>query len=168
LRELRSLSPTVQYAGLNFWTICPKVANTLRSTDSAYSFEKEGDLADGWITCCAVERRQELEKWVDLLNEPLSLPLIRVLKNAALVNVDDWLRCRYAESVPGSYRQYLLHADSRERVSAVSSVWGPGQETPIHDDTVWGLFGILRGAEYAQSYSRGRQVPCYSYQEFLR
>jgi predicted metal-dependent enzyme (double-stranded beta helix superfamily) len=73
---------------------------------------------------------------------------------AALVDADDWLPEKYAEPDSKSYRQYLLHADSRERFSVVSFVWGPGQKTPIHDHTVWGLVGILRGAENSQSYSR--------------
>lgn len=71
-----------------------------------------------------------------------------------LVGVDDWLPARYAESSPIRYQQYLLHADSQERFSVVSFVWGPGQITPIHDHTVWGIVGILRGAELEQSYSR--------------
>ena len=50
------------------------------------------------------------------------------------------------------YRQYLLHCDPLERFSVVSFVWGPGQRTPIHDHTVWGLVGILRGAERSQRY----------------
>jgi len=36
----------------------------------------------------------------------------------------------------------------------VSFVWGPGQQTPIHDHTVWGLIGVLRGAELAAPYAR--------------
>jgi predicted metal-dependent enzyme (double-stranded beta helix superfamily) len=35
----------------------------------------------------------------------------------------------------------------------VSFVWGPGQRTPVHDHTVWGLIGVLRGAEISQSYT---------------
>ena len=31
----------------------------------------------------------------------------------------------------------------------VSFVWGPGQKTPVHDHTVWGVIGMLRGAERA-------------------
>jgi predicted metal-dependent enzyme (double-stranded beta helix superfamily) len=54
----------------------------------------------------------------------------------------------------GRYQQYLLHADSRERFSVVSFVWGPGQKSPIHDHTVWGIVSILRGAEIEQSFSR--------------
>ncbi len=71
-----------------------------------------------------------------------------------LVGVDDWLPARYAEPSMTGYQQYLLHSDSRERFSVVSFVWGPGQKSPIHDHTVWGIVGILRGAEFEQSYSR--------------
>ncbi len=71
-----------------------------------------------------------------------------------LVGVDDWLPERYAQPSVTGYQQYLLHADSRERFSVVSFVWGPGQKSPIHDHTVWGIVGILRGAEFEQRYSR--------------
>jgi len=70
----------------------------------------------------------------------------------ALIAVDDWLPAAYAQPDPERYRQYLLHADSAERFSVVSFVWGPGQQTPVHDHTVWGLIGMLRGAEDAQSF----------------
>ncbi|MFJ3046814.1 cysteine dioxygenase [Herbaspirillum chlorophenolicum] len=70
-----------------------------------------------------------------------------------LVAHDDWLPDAFAQPDPQRYRQYLLHADSAQRFSIVSFVWGPGQRTPIHDHTVWGLIGMLRGAEHAQSYS---------------
>jgi predicted metal-dependent enzyme (double-stranded beta helix superfamily) len=71
-----------------------------------------------------------------------------------LVSEDDWLPAAYAEASANGYRQYLLHVDSQERFSLVSFVWGPGQHSPIHDHTVWGIVGILRGAELEQSYSR--------------
>jgi predicted metal-dependent enzyme (double-stranded beta helix superfamily) len=76
----------------------------------------------------------------------------RLLKD--LVAVDDWLPARYAEPSMTGYQQYLLHADSREMFSVVSFVWGPGQKSPIHDHTVWGIVGVLRGAEIEQRYSR--------------
>lgn len=69
-----------------------------------------------------------------------------------LVAHDDWLPDAFARPDPQRYRQYLLHADSAQRFSIVSFIWGPGQRTPIHDHTVWGLIGMLRGAEDAQSY----------------
>ncbi len=70
-----------------------------------------------------------------------------------LVAHDDWLPPEYAQPDPQYYRQFLLHADSAQRFSIVSFVWGPGQKTPVHDHTVWGLIGMLRGAEYSQSYA---------------
>lgn len=70
-----------------------------------------------------------------------------------LIAVDDWLPEAYAQPDPDRYRQYLLHCDSAERFSVVSFVWGPGQVTPVHDHTVWGLVGVLRGAELSQAYS---------------
>ncbi|MCA1324103.1 cysteine dioxygenase [Herbaspirillum seropedicae] len=72
-----------------------------------------------------------------------------------LVSHDDWLPPQYAEPDPQRYRQFLLHADSGQRFSVVSFVWGPGQSTPVHDHTVWGLIGMLRGAEYSQSFDAG-------------
>jgi predicted metal-dependent enzyme (double-stranded beta helix superfamily) len=73
---------------------------------------------------------------------------------AQLVARDDWLPDEYAAPDPDRYRQYLLHCDSRERFSVVSFVWGPGQATPIHDHTIWGLVGVLRGAERVESFRR--------------
>ena len=34
----------------------------------------------------------------------------------------------------------------------VSFVWMPGHRTPIHDHTVWGLVGVMRGAELCEEY----------------
>ena len=34
----------------------------------------------------------------------------------------------------------------------VSFVWGPGVRTPIHDHTVWGIVGVMRGAENCLEY----------------
>jgi len=70
----------------------------------------------------------------------------------ALVACDDWLPDPYAASDPKRYQQYLLYRDPEARFSVVSFVWGPGQATPIHNHTVWGLIGVLRGAELSQAY----------------
>ncbi|NYH19359.1 cysteine dioxygenase family protein [Paraburkholderia bryophila] len=79
-----------------------------------------------------------------------------------LIAHDDWLPNAFAQPDPERYQQFLLHADSRQRFSIVSFVWGPGQATPVHDHTVWGLIGVLRGAEIAQAY---RITPDGSLQE---
>lgn len=73
---------------------------------------------------------------------------------ARLIAKDDWLPDAFARPDPDRYQQYLLHCDSRERFSVVSFVWGPGQTTPIHDHGVWGLVGVLRGAEKVEHFRR--------------
>lgn len=71
---------------------------------------------------------------------------------ARLVAHDDWLPEAFAQPNPERYQQYLLYADAQQRFSVVSFVWGPGQSTPVHDHRVWGLIGMLRGAEIAQNF----------------
>ncbi|MBK8064065.1 MAG: cysteine dioxygenase [Betaproteobacteria bacterium] len=71
----------------------------------------------------------------------------------ALVSHDDWLPAAFAVPSTEGYRQYLLHCDPLERFSVVSFVWGPGQQTPVHDHTVWGLVGMMRGAETCEEYN---------------
>jgi predicted metal-dependent enzyme (double-stranded beta helix superfamily) len=72
---------------------------------------------------------------------------------SALLADDRWLPDAYAQAPAGEYRQYLLHCDPLERFSVVSFAWGPGARTPVHDHTVWGLVGILRGAESCREYA---------------
>ncbi len=78
-----------------------------------------------------------------------------------LIATDAWLPDDCARPHPVRYQQYLLYGDPLDRFSVVSFVWAPGQATPIHDHTVWGLVGVLRGAEYNVSYrlDSGRLVP---------
>lgn len=66
---------------------------------------------------------------------------------AKLVSRDGWLPDACAQPDPARYTQYRLYVDPQARFSVVSFVWGPGQSTPVHDHTVWGLIGMLRGAE---------------------
>lgn len=72
----------------------------------------------------------------------------------ALVAQDDWLPEAMAQPHPQYYQQHLLYGDPLNRFSLVSFVWGPGQKTPVHDHTVWGIIGMLRGSEMAQTYKR--------------
>lgn len=73
---------------------------------------------------------------------------------ADLVAHDDWLPEAASVPDPAVYRQYLLHCDPLERFCLVSFVWGPGQKTPVHDHLVWGLIGMLRGAEVSIPFVR--------------
>jgi len=71
---------------------------------------------------------------------------------ADIVRNDDWLPEEYARPHPQYYQQYLLYCDPLERFSVVSFVWGPGQKTPVHNHTVWGLLGVMRGAELCMRF----------------
>ena len=70
-----------------------------------------------------------------------------------LVAQDNWLPASLAVPHPQYYQQFCLHVDPEARFSVVSFVWGPGQVTPIHDHTVWGVIGMLRGAEVVQDFA---------------
>jgi predicted metal-dependent enzyme (double-stranded beta helix superfamily) len=69
-----------------------------------------------------------------------------------LISHDDWLPEYFANSHPERYQQYLLYCDPMERFSIVSFVWGPGQRSPVHDHTVWGMIGVMRGAEQCEEF----------------
>jgi len=71
---------------------------------------------------------------------------------AALISHDDWLPESCAQPHPQYYQQFLLYCDPLERFSVVSFVWGPGQKTPVHDHTVWGMVGMMRGAELCRRF----------------
>lgn len=74
---------------------------------------------------------------------------------AGLVSHDDWLPDAYAKPDAAYYQQYLLHCDPLERFSVIALVWNPGQApTPVHDHTIWGMVGMLRGAETNRFFSR--------------
>lgn len=70
-----------------------------------------------------------------------------------LVSEDDWLEPAFARPDPDRYQQFLLYCDPQNRFSVVSFVWAAGQSTPIHDHTVWGLIGVLRGGEVSQRFA---------------
>lgn len=74
---------------------------------------------------------------------------------AGLISGDNWLPEASARADVERYQQHPLYRDPEGRFSVVSFVWGPGQDTPIHDHGVWGLVGVLRGAEHAQRYELG-------------
>jgi len=75
---------------------------------------------------------------------------------AELVAHDDWLPEEFARAGTDTYRQYLLYCDPLERFSVVSFVWGPGQATPVHDHTVWGMIGMMRGRETCTEFACDR------------
>jgi predicted metal-dependent enzyme (double-stranded beta helix superfamily) len=98
-----------------------------------------------------------LRHLIERIDSLVASPRPGIAESAALamqelVATDDWLPEAMARSDPARYQQHLLYADPADRFSVVSFVWGPGQRTPIHNHTVWGVIGVLRGAEYSQRF----------------
>ena len=69
-----------------------------------------------------------------------------------LISDDSWLPDDCAQPSAESYAQNLLYKDPSNRYSVVCFVWGPGQKTPVHNHSVWGLVGVLRGAELCDEF----------------
>jgi predicted metal-dependent enzyme (double-stranded beta helix superfamily)/rhodanese-related sulfurtransferase len=116
------------------------------------------------MNACLSHQPQRLQLFLDrldrLVNQGLEeAALLDALQPclAELVSVDDWLHPDWAQDHPVYYQQHLIYADPHDRYSVVSFVWGPRQSTPIHDHTVWGLIGMLRGAEMCQHYALDAQ-----------
>jgi predicted metal-dependent enzyme (double-stranded beta helix superfamily) len=72
---------------------------------------------------------------------------------ARLVREDGWLPDEFAQPDAQRFRQHLLYCDPLERFSVSATVFAPGQGTPVHDHTVWGMVGVLRGAEKCEEFS---------------
>ncbi len=100
---------------------------------------------------------KRLQKFIRRLEAIVESETVRPEESVAaamkeLVASDDWLPASMSQSHPVHYQQHLIYADPQDRFSIVSFVWGPGQKTPIHDHTVWGVIGVLRGAEFGQRF----------------
>lgn len=77
-----------------------------------------------------------------------------------LVQQHSWLPRAYAEPDPDRYRQMLLYADLHERFSVLSFIWGPGQQTPIHDHGVWGWLAFCAEPRSISATSLLRTEAC--------
>lgn len=90
----------------------------------------------------------------------------------ALVATADWLAPQHRQAIADRYARYLLHRDRANRFVVMSLVWLPGQSTPIHDHSCWGVMGLVTGEleevlyerlddasrpEYAELEETGRQ-----------
>ncbi|MBK1780207.1 cysteine dioxygenase [Advenella sp. WQ 585] len=103
-------------------------------------------------------RLLEAVKQLTRLVEKTGLKELDILEQAKLimsdlVSKDDWLDESFAKPHPEYYQQYLLYGDPLNRFSLVSFVWAGGQQTPVHDHTVWGVIGMLRGAETERHFA---------------
>lgn len=92
------------------------------------------------------------------ITEPVLLDEAETLLRG-LIAQDDWLAPEHRAADPQRYRQNLLHLDPQSRFCVASFVWGPGQTTPIHDHTVWGLVGVMDGEELCEEFERDDGSP---------
>lgn len=99
----------------------------------------------------AVQRLIRLVEKKELKEPEILLQAKEIMRD--LVSQDDWLDETFARPHPEYYQQYLLYGDPLDRFSLVSFVWAGGQKTPVHDHTVWGVIGMLRGAETEKHFA---------------
>lgn len=70
-----------------------------------------------------------------------------------------WLRkgLPATHTAPGKdcYARHLIHCDPQGRFCAVAIVLAPGQSTPVHNHTTWGVIGVVSGREREIRYRRG-------------
>jgi predicted metal-dependent enzyme (double-stranded beta helix superfamily) len=97
-----------------------------------------------------------------LERRPANPVIIREVSAATkrLVADDRWLEERFRVGNPDYYTRHLLHRDPRNRFVVLSLVWMPGQATPIHDHSCWGVMGIVHNSLEEVCYNRlddGRQ-----------
>jgi predicted metal-dependent enzyme (double-stranded beta helix superfamily) len=70
-----------------------------------------------------------------------------------LANSPDFLTPSFLEPVEVGYARRLLHRDPSGRFTAVAMVWGPDQETPLHDHGgLWCVECVYRGHIRVDSY----------------
>ena len=67
---------------------------------------------------------------------------------------DRWLEERHRIGSPDCYTRHLLHRDPENRFVVLALVWMPGQMTPIHDHSCWGVMGILQNSLEEICYDR--------------
>lgn len=71
-----------------------------------------------------------------------------------LISDGSWLPESARASRPDTYSRHLLHKDRQNRFVVLSLVWEPGQATPIHDHSCWGVMGILENTLEEVGYER--------------
>ena len=87
---------------------------------------------------------------------PSDKVIVREVSKATkqLCSDDRWLDERYRIGDPDGYTRHLLHKDPRNRFIVLSLVWQPGQTTPIHDHSCWGVMGLVQNSLEEVCYER--------------
>lgn len=65
-----------------------------------------------------------------------------------------WLPPEHRVGREETYARHLLHKDPQNRFVVLALVWQPGQGTPIHDHSCWGVMGLLENTLEETIYER--------------
>ncbi len=65
-----------------------------------------------------------------------------------------WLDEKHRQASQDHYTRHLLHKDPNNRFIVLSLVWLPGQATPIHDHSCWGVMGLIENSLEEVSFTR--------------
>lgn len=96
----------------------------------------------------------DVERVLDRMpSTPLKVKEISAL-TTRLSQDGSWLAPEFRASRADCYARHLLHRDRQNRFVVLSLVWLPGQGTPIHDHSCWGVMGILEGSLEEVAYER--------------
>lgn len=71
-----------------------------------------------------------------------------------LVQSEGWLDDSFKVPDSDAFSSYLLYCDPQQRFLVESSVFRPGKGTPVHNHTMWGAIGQLRGVERSTTFMR--------------
>ena len=91
-----------------------------------------------------------------LARRPANKIIIREVSAATkqLCASDRWLEERHRIGSPDRYVRHLLHRDPQNRFVVLALVWQPGQMTPIHDHSCWGVMGLIHNSLEEICYER--------------
>lgn len=91
-----------------------------------------------------------------LRRRPANRVIIREVSLATkrLCADDRWLPEQKRTGNPDCYTRHLLHRDPENRFVVLALVWLPGQMTPIHDHSCWGVMGIVENSLEEVCYDR--------------
>lgn len=85
---------------------------------------------------------------------PVTIKEVSSLVRRLIAADGGWLDPAHRRPIADSYARYLLHRDRQNRFVVLSLVWQPGQSTPVHDHSSWGVMGIMEGALEEVGYER--------------
>lgn len=85
---------------------------------------------------------------------PVTIKEVSSLLSRLMSSDGEWLPRQYRTPIQDSYARYMLHRDRTNRFVVLSLVWLPGQSTPIHDHSAWGVMGIMDNALEEVTYER--------------